>query len=199
VNDWALVTTVSNTEHLVGEELLSLSIPYVYFKYPRRRSFRGRVIDDLVPAFPRYLFVPFTSAWEVAREVARVTGIVKLGDEVARIPGRVIDRMCARCHGDVLPEIDIPSPFKRGEEVVISGHGPLFGQRALYQEPSSHPGKALCLVDWMQRFVPVDIDLCDLSSLHEVQVKKREENKRKKHGKRRRGGRNRHRVMLKAA
>jgi transcription antitermination factor NusG len=183
VTDWALLTTRLNSEQSACEDLSRLSFPFYCFKRPYTRVYRGRVIDRMVPAFPRYLFVPFPSAWDIMHRVQRITGVVKHGDNVARVPRRIIDSLVERCAGgDVLPMIEVPSRFNHGDRVVVNGAGPMAGNQAVYQS-EVFPGKVRLLFDWMGRYVPIDIDDADVELFVE---EKREHRTRKRKRRRKR-------------
>lgn len=182
---WALATTIPNTERIVCVELKRLNIPHIWFQHRRRIVQRGRVVSRLVSAFPRYVFVPVESAWEVVRLVWRVIGLVIFGSELAVVPQREIDRLKGLGGGsDILPTPAVPEPFRTGERVHVGGYGPLAGHDAVYQEIATE-GRVRLLFDWMGRLVPIDVDSRDVSSTIDIEIKKK---KRRRRGKKAKSG-----------
>jgi transcription antitermination factor NusG len=162
---WALAVTAPNVEHLVCKELRNrLRIPYHFFQQNKRIVRPGRVVDALVPAFPRYVLVPFEAAWDVARRIWRVIDLVHFGERVAPVSQVVVDHLIIRCQGDhILPAVAVPEPFKLGDCVHVGGYGPMAGHDAIYQYRLDG-GKLCLLFDWMGRWVPIDIDQRDVSA-----------------------------------
>lgn len=186
--DWSLAITAVNSEGLVARELQRRGFPYIYFK---RRTFaarRGQLVERILPAFPRYVFVDAAQCWDVLRHVGRVIGLVIVGDEVGKVSGEVIERLVDRCDGgDVLPPVPIPEPFQKGDRVVIGGYGPAAGLSGTYASLADESGKLRLLVDFMGRYVAFDIDERDVSGVVAEQAlkpKRKRKRKRWRRGKR---------------
>lgn len=181
--DWTLAVTPPNAEHLVTEDLRRLSFSHIYFKRRASAVYRGRVIERILPAFPRYIFVHTSACWDVLRDAGRVMGLVMFGGEIGVVPGHVLDHLVARCGGtDFLPAEEIPEPFQRGDRVMVTGYGPASGHQAVYQGVGDD-GRLRLEFDWMGRFVPIDVDSRDVSVLSSPPTpsKKRKRRKRRIH------------------
>jgi transcription antitermination factor NusG len=177
--DWTLAVTAVNAERLVSDDLARLSYDHIMFKRRASAVHRGRVVERILPAFPRYIFVPTKQCWDVLRDASKVLGLVMFGGEIGVVPGRVVDELLARCGGtDVLPPEAIPEPFQRGDRVIVSGYGPASGHQAVYQGLADG-GRLRLEFDWFGRYVPVDVDIRDVSSLSSVPSPKRRRKRRR--------------------
>ena len=54
---WVLATAPPNGELAVSERLKRRGFVHLVFRIQSRRMHRGQLIEVLVPAFPRYIFV----------------------------------------------------------------------------------------------------------------------------------------------
>ena len=87
---WAMVVTAPNSEHIVSRELRDRhGIPHHYFKRMTTRVHRGRVIDKLLPAFPRYIFVPPEHGYQLKYENSSRDRCCALADRWNVMDGRV--------------------------------------------------------------------------------------------------------------
>lgn len=176
--DWALATTPPNAEHLVSADLLRLNYPHWLFKRRSTRVWHGRIVVGMPPAFPRYVMVPFELCWEILRDVWRVMGIVCFGEDVARVRGREVEALVARCGGgDVLPAEVVPEPYAHGERVHVGGTGLIAGHDALF-ERVTEDGKLRLSFDMMGRLVPIDVDKRDVFSIAKKRKQRRRRNGR---------------------
>lgn len=183
--DWALAVTVPNSEHIVCAELTHrLEIPHHFFLRQSCIVRAGKVLEHPVPAFPKYVFVPFERAWDAIRSCWRIIKLVGFGEDVSRIGQSVIDDLIARCGGgSVLPALQEPEPFRFGERVHVDGYGVMAGHDGVYQNRVDG-GKLCVLFDWAGRWVPIDVDerdVCGESAVSTGRVKKK-----RKHRSRRR-------------
>lgn len=177
--DWALATTPPNAERLVAADLESHGYDHWLFKRSVTRAYRGQVSEFHLPAFPRYIFVPFEAAWEVILDVWRILGFVCFGDQIARVRECDVDYLVDRCGGsDVLPPEIIPEPYARGERVHVGGYGLISGHDAIYDRVVEN-GKLRVLFDMMGRMVPIDVDECDVSTIVRKRCRKRRRNGRR--------------------
>jgi len=190
--EWALAVTTPNCERIVCAELTQrLQIPHHFFLQETRIVRLGQVLAFPIPAFPRYIFVPLERVRDVIRSCWRVLGVVRFGEEIARIGQSVIDDLVVRCGGgNTLPVAKEPEPFLVGDHVFVSGYGPMSGHNGVYQQRVA-AGKLCVLFDWMGRWVPIDVDQRDVSGVS-VSVERGRTKQRKK---RRRPGKNR-RVII---
>jgi transcription antitermination factor NusG len=179
--DWALATTAPNAEHLVSDALERFGYEHWIFRRKVSRARRGKIVNDFLPAFPRYVMVPFEQCWEVVRDVWQIIGIVCFGGHVARVREHDFNYLVERCGGGcVIPPEQIPERWARGERIHIGGVGLVAGHDAYY-EGLLGDGRLRVMTNMLGRLVPVDVDERDVFSI--VSRRKR----------RRPGRRNRHR------
>jgi transcriptional antiterminator RfaH len=161
--DWTLAVTHPNSEHLVSEDLRRLSYDHICFKRRASAVYRGRVVERILPAFPRYIFIHTELCWDVLRDATKVLGLVMFGERIGVVPQPVVDNLIDRCGGsDVLPPEAIPEPFQRGDRVIVGGYGPASGHQAVYQGVAED-GRLRLEFEWLGRYVPVDVDSRDVS------------------------------------
>lgn len=161
--DWNLAVTHPNAEGLVVKDLKRLSYDHICFRRRASAVHRGRVIERILPAFPRYIFINPIQCWDVLRDATRVLGLVMFGGEIGVVPGREVDKLIERCGGThMLPPEAIPEPFQRGDRVVVGGYGPASGHQAVYQGVAED-GRLRLEFEWLGRYVPVDVDMRDVS------------------------------------
>ncbi len=182
--DWALATTPPNSEHLASADLTRLGYPHWLFRRRVSRAWRGRVSDNLLPAFPRYVFVPHDQCWRILNDAWRLMGIVCFGESVARVRERDVELLVERCGGsDVLPADAVPELFAHGSRVHVGGTGIISGHDAIYDRVVDG-GRLRVFCDMLGRMVPIDVDERDVC---EIQSNKQRRKKRR----RRPGRRNR--------
>ena len=178
--DWSLAVTAPNAERIVSSDLSRLSYDHIWFKRRCSAVVRGRIIEQIRPAFPRYVFIQSHQSWDILRDVVKVLGIVAFGEQLALIHQPVIDQLIVRCDGsDVFPPEEIPEPFHRGDRVFIGGYGPVAGHEAIYEQIADH-GKLRLSFDWFGRLVPIDVDQRDVSVLVSAPKPPKRRRKRKR-------------------
>ena len=176
---WALATTIPNTERVVCVELNRLNINHIWFKCQRRIVRHGKVVTQVMSAFPRYIFIPVESAWQVVWRVWRVLGLVIFGGELAVVHDREVARLRKMCGGgDLLPPPVVPDLFRAGEHVHVGGYGPFSGHDAVYQEVATE-GRVRLLFDCFGRMIPIDVDQRDVSSVMQLEKKTRRKRRRR--------------------
>jgi transcriptional antiterminator RfaH len=90
--------------------------------------------DSIEPLFPRYLFLradPAQHELARVRSTRGISGLVRFGSELARVPGAVIEALAARSDADGLVRLDPPA-MHPGDQVRIAS-GPLAGLPAIFQ------------------------------------------------------------------
>jgi transcriptional antiterminator RfaH len=178
--DWTLAVTSPNAEHLVSEDLRRLSYDHICFKRRASAVHRGRVVERILPAFPRYIFVHTELCWDVLRDATKVLGLVMFGDRIGVLHQPVVDSLIERCGGtDVLPAEEIPEPFQRGDRVIVGGYGPASGHQAVYQGVAED-GRLRLEFEWLGRYVPVDVDSRDVSVISSPPPTKSKRRKRRR-------------------
>lgn len=157
---WALVTTQPNCERKVGEELTDRKMPFHFFKRKTLSAHRGCLVEKIIPAFPRYMFVPFEKCFDVVREVAGATGVVCFNNRPSLIDQSVVDEIRSRCVGDILIEEESSSKkFKFGDEVIVSS----LSKIGKYHH-SDRGGRAVVLIEILGRSVFVNVNESELSA-----------------------------------
>jgi|SRR5215831_4403889 len=161
---WQLLTTAPHAETHVASMLSRFDFPHWLFKYRRRLAHRGRIVERLAPAFPGYIFVQARNAWEFIRGLHGASSFVEFGDGIADVPEHVVTGLVAAADAEgVLPisdEVASSSRFKCGDRLRIRG-GPASGYNAIFQH-LMHDDRALVLIDWMGRWVPINVHEADL-------------------------------------
>ena len=154
---WALAITTRGGERLASAELARWQFPHHIFWLRVEQVRRGRVHERLVPAFARYVFVPFADCWRIVENIWHVCSLVKCGDEPVCAPENEVENLVERCGGtNVLPYV-VPAKFTQGDAVVINGYGPLRDLKGFYDHALGS-GRACLLLDWMGRMVPVEVE-----------------------------------------
>ena len=194
--EWAVVTTMPASERGVIDEInrrFKPAIPVILFKRKFQVVRRGRVRDMFAPAFPRSLFVPLEDCWRVRNEVWRVRTIVANESDCIpwTAPQATIDALTRRCQRDledgsyVLPPLDKPEPFRRGDMLYIRGASSFYGQCGSYEGVVDEQ-TVLVGVQFLGRTVEVAFDLRD------VELSTGVERSKKRRRRKRRRGRERH-------
>jgi len=180
--DWALAITGPNAEHLLAADLKRFYYPFLLFKRRSSIVHRGKIVERLLPAFPRYVFVKRRHAFDILHGFSRALDLVRFDDTPDRVPVRTVEELIERCDGgDVFPAEIIPEPFAVGDRVYVGGYGPMAGHEGIYKSRSDN-GKQCLYFDWAGRLVPIDVDQNDVSSVSVLKRRKR----RRRPGRRRR-------------
>jgi hypothetical protein len=177
-----MIVTAPNSEHLVAHELRERRrIPHHFFKRISKRVYRGRVHDGLLPAFPRYIFVPPECGYQLKYEMpGRVVDVVRshIDGTLWTVSSSEIEKLVERCNGgDVFPTPKAEDPYQHGDAVVIVGHHAAAGHRAIYQHMLGD-NQALVEFDWLGRMVPTAVDLRDIEK-HEPKKRRRRRSHRR--------------------
>lgn len=100
---WYLIYTKPRQEISAAENLarqgFHIFLPLIVVK--RRRSMRRNRATE--PLFPRYLFInlgAFSDNWSPIRSTIGVNHLVRFGDQLARVPGALIESMRKQCEGN---------------------------------------------------------------------------------------------------
>jgi transcription antitermination factor NusG len=151
-------------EASVSRALKSLDFQHIVFKIRRQIAARGRLLEQVRPVFPGYVFVVARDAWIVLRNIVGVLGFVHFGDRLENVPDDVVEGLRAQADADgvlnwSLPDGGAEPRLRQGDavQVTLSGatyRGAFFAYLAF--------DRAIIHLDWMGRMVPVSVNLCDL-------------------------------------
>ena len=151
--------TAPNRENHVATLLRVFRFDYRIFCVQRRVVIRGIVTDRPEPAFPNYIFVAAEGCWDQINEIIGVIGFIKHGGldhTVADLDAQVTERgllpWCEQEH--------VKSRFIAGDKVRVL-NGSACGYHGVFHSQLAHD-RALILLDWMGRLVPVSLDDRDL-------------------------------------
>lgn len=121
---WHLVLCRPNQHHIAERTLSRLGCEVFLPRQQARRRWRGRVLQELRPVFPGYLFVgvdPASSLWQpirTAQGVSRIVGFSERGP--ATVPPEVVAGLMARCDGDgILSPVE--EDFAVGDHIRVVG------------------------------------------------------------------------------
>jgi transcription antitermination factor NusG len=176
---WTLATAVPNAELIVAARLLRHGFENFVPKLRAQRVYRGRHVETLRAAFPRYLFVAVAPGrWPALLAIEGVTGYVRDADHgPVRVASNIVDGLIARADAaGVLPEEPKRCPFARGERVLVHRLDTATGHFARFDTALPN-GRAVVELDWMGRWCPTEVALDELSKV---------ERKAKRHRRRRR-------------
>jgi transcriptional antiterminator RfaH len=165
MRSWYLIYTKPQQEGVAMENLLRQGYEIYLPRLRQRRRRHGRVLDAVVPMFPRYMFINLndtTDNWKPIRSTLGVSRIVRFGELPARIPDALIDALRASEGPEGIHE---PSHLhlRRGDPVQIVD-GVLAGYEAVYESASSRERVTL-LLKIAGRQVSVQVHERDISPL----------------------------------
>ena len=143
---WYLVYSKPQQERVALENLerqgYSAYLPLVR----NRKRRQTRVVHVTESMFPRYLFVNLsdsTDDWGPIRSTLGVSNLVRFGNEAARVPEGLVERLRAREDEEGLQPVEAPA-FRRGDRVRIAD-GPLAGYEAIFHARSGKERVVLLL------------------------------------------------------
>ena len=174
---WALITVAPNMETSVSKVLTCLDFDHIVFRVRRRIVYRGRVIERILPVFPGYIFVLARNAWRAIQEIIGVLGFVRtLDGRPETVPNRVVNGLRAQSdEKGVLswpPPAYISSRFRVGDIVRVYPAGIPEGLRGVFHQLLT-PERAVILLDWMGRMVPLSVDERDLIAVPQRRKRRR--------------------------
>lgn len=180
---WSLALTPPNREFATARALTRYEFPHHVFKIRRRVARRGREHSRLYPAFPGYIFVAASDAWDFLRERCAISRYIS-----RQLPSGIVPALVASADAEgVLPTAELLHPrFRAGQPVRIRGASLLAGHAALFQNLISDTD-AIVLIDWMGRWVPITVDERDLVSEVISRRSSRKRQRRRRRDRRRSG------------
>jgi hypothetical protein len=159
----------------VGRVLKDRGYPFHIYRQTQSFFKYGKNHLRIILTFPRYIFVPFESCWEVTHVSDDVLGPVRFGECVAKVPEGFVETLSQRCkNGDdilVIPQ-EMDNPFRFGQKVMVTGDSHLAGSIGRYLRPGP-PGIALAEFSLMGRATTVSLDRSVLIPVDDSAKRKR--------------------------
>ncbi|RLA33578.1 MAG: transcription/translation regulatory transformer protein RfaH [Gammaproteobacteria bacterium] len=124
MKSWHLVHTKPRQEVRAEENLVRQGYT-VYLPRARvARRRRGRLLRQVEPLFPRYLFIhlePGVDNWAPLRSTFGVSNVVRFGLEAAMVPDALVNALRAREDGDGLCDLLQAAPAPGDRVLVVEG------------------------------------------------------------------------------
>jgi hypothetical protein len=149
-------------------------LPFHIFRYQTKIERRRKVVIVLRPLFPRYVFVPFDSAW-VACRVDNVLGLVCFGESVAVISHVLVEGLVRSGENDILPvqdAIEAATPKYRPNDRIIAIVGLFVGHVGIVRRPLAS-GRVRCEFDYSGKRIISDMPPLELRLIERRFAKKR--------------------------
>ena len=161
----SLAITAPQAEFRVARALEQRAIPHHIFKIRKQLAFRGRPVERILPAFPRYIFlrILFDNIYHHLLEtVSDIQDFLRENGAVWRGQQTVLDDILVRA--DANGFLMIPPPrcrFTPGQQVIVRGESLISGYEARFERQLS---EELAIVEqpWLGRMVSVAVKLQDL-------------------------------------
>ncbi len=120
---WHLVLCKPNQHNIAHRTLSRLPCEVFLPQQAHPRRWCGRVLTELRPVFPGYLFVgtdPAQPIWSRIRAATGVSRLIGFGESgPARIPPQIFAGLMARCDSDGLLA-PLPEDFSAGDHIRIT-------------------------------------------------------------------------------
>jgi len=157
---WCAVQTHARAEDKAAFHLRRQGYAVFLPKHLKRRKHARRIDWVPAPLFPRYLFVAIepgvTSWWSISSTVG-VSQLVRLGNQLAAVPQKIIDQLESRQDDKGLVKTHVGCGFKAGDKVKII-RGPLGDLEGLFHCPNDEE-RVTVLLNLMGREVKVRVPL----------------------------------------
>jgi hypothetical protein len=163
---WLLLRTAPHAELKCSAKLSQFDFPNHVFKHQITCVRRAKLVTQLYPAFPGYLFALIIDERRLLLQQLwqffNLISFVRVGECVGVTAA--LDALLARSlPGDVLPvDNEQGSRFKFGDKVQIITHNhAAYGINGIYQY-TVRPGRVCILSPWLGQLVPIEIDEADI-------------------------------------
>ncbi|MBI4507185.1 MAG: transcription/translation regulatory transformer protein RfaH [Chloroflexi bacterium] len=156
---WYVLRTKRRAEAQVSQLLAARGMTCYCPQLARRRN-GGRLRVE--PLFPGYLFVRLGSDvehWKLARWSPGVAYLVGTGRSFVPVPDEVMCALQMRVMAEGAHANG--GAFAAGDRVLIAS-GPLEGLEAVFDRVLTPSGRSRVLVEFVSRYMPVEVDLDDL-------------------------------------
>lgn len=166
--NWYVVRTTPRAEYMAVHELERDGFE-VYF--PRLKSALPRPSHEDTPLFPSYLFLrcdPAIQGWPSFRPAHRVSGWLRLGDEIPSVPDEVIEGLMQGLDS-INGEGGFWRRFKPGEKVHVVTKS-IESLAEVLEESRSPHSRVKVLLEFMGRMVPAQIPWENLRPIEELPI-----------------------------
>ena len=156
---WFAVNTQARSEAKAKFNLERQGFEVYLPRYLKTRR-HARLTDTVpMPLFPRYLFVGTdtdSARWRAVNSTFGVSQLVANGNEPARVPDGIIERIRRREDDNGWVSMDKYLPYQKGDKVQIRS-GPLTDQVGLF-DCADDKERIFILLDLMGRAVKIRMD-----------------------------------------
>ena len=156
---WYLIMSKPNQERLANENLLRQGYEVYMPMISTTRRRRGRYMDVVEPAFPRYLFIRLdqdTDNWSPIRSTYGVGGMVYFGFIPAQIPDELVETLKQRETEEGVLEFSVPE-LKEGDKVRIID-GAFSGYEGIFKA-KSRKERVTILLETTGKIMNLDLDV----------------------------------------
>lgn len=157
---WSVLVTQPRSEKIVAENLQRQAFDHYLPLLRQLRVVRGKKVTELVPLFPRYMFVRIEAdRWWALKSTRGVSQLLTVDSQPQRIADAVIDQL--KANEEELPNVQ--SFWTRGERVrVVSGA--FAGMLGIY-DGSSKADKERVLISILGRQTLVEVPTTAVESI----------------------------------
>ena len=174
-----LVVTQTNAEQRVIARLAQMQLAHHLFMVRRKTVVAGQVVEQLAPAYPRYVFVDPQEQWRSIRELTGVAHFVRFGNnEPEVVSDEIVEGLVAATADDVFPATAISSRFHYGDRIRISGANPFWGCEGIYSHALGDM-RAAVLIEAMGRKIQLPLDERDIELVIKKRRRKRDRRRQK--------------------
>jgi transcriptional antiterminator RfaH len=145
---WYLLKTKTHKERTAIEQLALLG-GSAFTLWMRRPAVRfGRAMRIVTPLFPGYVFASFDLTHDYFKVVHSpgVHSVVRIGGELAVVPGFMLDEIKGRANGG---PIEVPVRRRLSGDRVTINDGPLKGLEAVFQRYMSGERRVAILLNFI--------------------------------------------------
>jgi transcriptional antiterminator RfaH len=157
---WSVVVTQPRSEKIVVENLSRQAFGHYLPLLSQQRVVRGKKVTELVPLFPRYVFVRIEhDRWYSLKGTRGVSKLLTVDSQPQRIADRVIEQLQAS--EEAIPNVQ--SFWTRGEQVRVID-GAFAGMLGIY-DSSTKADRERVFVSILGRQTLVEVPTTGLESV----------------------------------
>lgn len=159
IKSWYLIMSKPRQENLAKDNLVRQGYEVYLPMISLTRRRRGRYVDVVEPAFPRYLLIRLdqdTDNWAPIRSTYGVSGMVYFGFQAAHLPDTLVESLQKRENDEGVLTMSVPE-LKHGDKVKIID-GVFEGYEGIFTA-KSRKERVTILLEATGKLMHVDIDL----------------------------------------